>query len=120
MIQQVDERVHRFADFRMVVHPADSRIDLARAGDLYLETVTVHLTALVPHGSGGQGLGSFEAEFFDDRGSHDWVHTVRGLEVCASRGSRFMTNEWPEALQTFGSRSPGTLCQAVKSIPLVL
>ena len=80
VVELVDERVHGPADLCVIVDPADFGIYLAFDGDLNPEAVAMHLFTFVIAGEVGQGLGGFEAEFFDESGAHsgNWGGGVNG------------------------------------------
>ncbi len=71
MIQPVQKRLHRLGNFRVIIDPADLRIDLALDDDLKFERVTVHLGAFVVARKIRQRLGCLETEFFDDACAHE-------------------------------------------------
>ncbi len=105
VVEQVEERSHGAAYLGVVVDPADCGIDLTFDRDLDFEAVAVHPLALVVAREVGQGLGGFEAEFFDEAGAHGVrigehvragrarLQVVRLVGVRGRRGSCFLPRD---------------------------
>ena len=54
----------------MVINPADPLVDLSLHRNLYLETMAVHLPALMALRQTRQGMSCFKAEFLGQAGAH--------------------------------------------------
>lgn len=70
MIHPVDQRRHGIGNPLVVINPADIRIHFAFDVNLNLETVTMHLAALVVGRQAGKSVGRLKAEILDQSGAH--------------------------------------------------
>ena len=70
VVEEFNDRMHRAADFRMIIEPADVLIDHALDADFQLEAVAVHALAFVVSWQRGEGLGGFKSEVLGDSAFH--------------------------------------------------
>lgn len=70
VIELLQERFHRRANFSVIIKPAGRRIDVAFHRDFDFETVPVHPAAFVTLGRIRQCLGRFESKIFYQANPH--------------------------------------------------
>ncbi len=70
MVEQLDQRIHRIGNPLVIIDPADGFIDLSFHRDRDLETVSMHLAALVPLRKTGQSVCCFKTKFFGEPCAH--------------------------------------------------
>ncbi len=71
MVEQLDQRIHRIGNPLVIIDPADGFIDLSFHRDRDLETVSMHLAALVPLRKTRQGMSSFKTKFLGESCAHE-------------------------------------------------
>ena len=83
MVQLFQQWGHRLADLRVIVDPANLRIDLSLNRNLDLEAVPVHFLALVILRNVGQCLGRFECEIFGQACTHIYANSSITSQIQA-------------------------------------
>ena len=129
MIELLKERLHRGANFSVIVKPAARGIDFAFHGDFDFETVPVHPAAFVAFRRVRQSLRRLEAKFFCQANAHrvaksHWslrvssraAQTARDLTVAISvcLRQRALVNSRSEMLRESGRASA---CEVPRRLP---
>ena len=101
VIEKLDERLHRGADFGMIVKPAGRGIDFAFHGDFNLKTMSVHPATFVAFRRVRKRLGRLECEVFGQANTHGdklallarACHPEAGADVHKDSGFGFQGSE---------------------------